>query len=983
MAMRVITPAPSAISTQDRATRAAMFELLGLAAATIVIAAGVALTIAARTSPEFSGGLRAPIGVFFAAFWGAHLFRRWRGATDDPVLLPAVLLLSGIGLMTMIALADPVHDGLLARRFAWGAAAGVATLVGAASIDLEASPLRRTVALPLSIALALAALLLVFGSGPGSSGVKVNLLGVQPVEAIRLLVILALAAFFARRIEFLRELSRFGMPRSKDVRPVLVAMALVLAFFFLQKDLGPALVLTFVFLGLYGIARGRAVFVIAGILLLVVAFAAAYQLGFPPTVRQRVAIWLDPWTNGLPRGDQIAKGLWGLATGGITGTGPGLGDPQLIPAGHTDFVLAAIGEELGFLGVVAVFALYVVLCWRCLRVALRAPGDYTAFLAIGIALGLVVQACVITGGLLGILPLSGVVTPFLSYGRSSMLANCAAIGIVLGIAARAGPVRRHLTVPVRILAGILLAAGVTIVGRAAWIQIVRTDSIALAASLTQQGDGALRYQYNPRLLAAARAIERGTIFDRNGLPLATSRAAEIEGLSNRYAAAGLRAAEACADAIRCYPLGGAGFHLLGNAIYETNWAASNASFLERESDARLKGWDDHAQPVEVRNPRTGAMSHTVRRDYRELLPLLRARYRPGDAAVKALLARNRDLRSSIDARLQVRTAALLEQHIRRGGFAHGATLILDVDTGEVLAAASYPWPDAADLSGRELTAEHVEADGADRAERLLDRTRYGLYPPGSTFKLLVAAAALRSGAAAGETFACVRLPDGRVGNYVHGSSRPVRDDPMDTAPHGAVDLHRGLIVSCNAYFAQLALRMGPKPLLDAASLFQIDMARPSTAAELRRSLAHAGYGQGEVVVSPLKMARIAAAIARQGRVMPARWLHDNKPAAAPEPLLLSAADAAILARDMRAVVVSGTGRALAANPTAIAGKTGTAEVANGRSHSWFAGFAPYGGAARRRIAFAVIIENAGYGARAAAPLAGDLVNAARDLGLLR
>ncbi len=276
-----------------------MFELLGLAAATIVIAAGVALTIAARTSPEFSGGLRAPIGVFFAAFWGAHLFRRWRGATDDPVLLPAVLLLSGIGLMTMIALADPVHDGLLARRFAWGAAAGVATLVGAASIDLEASPLRRTVALPLSIALALAALLLVFGSGPGSSGVKVNLLGVQPVEAIRLLVILALAAFFARRIEFLRELSRFGMPRSKDVRPVLVAMALVLAFFFLQKDLGPALVLTFVFLGLYGIARGRAVFVIAGILLLVVAFAAAYQLGFPPTVRQRVAIWLDPWTRAV------------------------------------------------------------------------------------------------------------------------------------------------------------------------------------------------------------------------------------------------------------------------------------------------------------------------------------------------------------------------------------------------------------------------------------------------------------------------------------------------------------------------------------------------------------------------------------------------------------------------------------------------------------------------------------------------------------
>jgi cell division protein FtsW (lipid II flippase) len=979
MAMRVIDPSAPPVSRPSLASRASTVELLGLAAATIVIAAGVLLTAAARPSPEFRAALLLPGGVFFAAFWGAHLVRRWRRAADDPVLLPTVLLLTGIGLMTTIALADPLdtlHRGLLAQRFAGGVAIGVTALACAGSIDLEASPLRRMVALPLAIALGLAALLLLFGSGPGSSGVKVNLLGVQPVEAIRLLVILALAAFFARRIEFLRELSHFGMPRSRDVRPVLVAMALVLAFFFLQKDLGPALVLTFVFLGLYGVARGRAVFVIAGVLLLVLAFAVAYQIGFPPTVRQRVAIWLDPWSNGLPRGDQIAKGFWALATGGVTGTGTGLGDPRLIPAVHTDFVLAAIGEELGFAGVLAVFALYVLLCWRCLRAALRAPGDYSAFVAIGIALGLVVQACVIAGGLLGLLPLSGVVTPFLSYGRSSMLANCAAVGVVLGIAARAGEVRAHMRVPVRILAAILLAAGMTIVCRAGWIQILHKDTIAVAASLTEQGDGALRFQYNPRLIAAARRIERGTIVDRNGLPLATSRTAEMEALPARYAAAGIRPIDTCAGAARCYALGGVGFHLLGDATNETNWAASNASFLERDSDVRLKGWDDRPRRVDVRQPRTGAVVHAVRRDYRELLPLLRARYQPGDAGVRALLARDRDLQSSIDARLQMRTATLLEQHIRRGSLQRGAAVILDVETGEVLAAASYPLPDAADLSAG-------PAERSDWADRLLDRARYGLYPPGSTFKLLVAAAALRSGAAAGERFACVRLPDGRVGNYVAGSSRPVRDDLLDTAPHGIVDLHRGLVVSCNAYFAQLALRMGPAPLLDAASLFQIDMARPPTAPELRRSLAYAGYGQGEVLVSPLKMARIAAAIARQGRVVPARWLHDDKPSRAPEPRLLSAADASVLAGDMRAVVTSGTGRVLASNPTAIAGKTGTAEVASGRSHSWFAGFAPYGGTAQRRIAFAVILENAGYGGRAAAPLAGDLVTAARELGLLR
>jgi peptidoglycan glycosyltransferase len=292
----------------------------------------------------------------------------------------------------------------------------------------------------------------------------------------------------------------------------------------------------------------------------------------------------------------------------------------------------------------------------------------------------------------------------------------------------------------------------------------------------------------------------------------------------------------------------------------------------------------------------------------------------------------------------------------------------------VLAAVSYPWPEAVDGS----IASRLDADPRG-ADQWLDRARYGLYPPGSTFKMLVAAAALRCGAG-DESFACVRLEDGRVGNHVHGSSRPVRDDPMDTTPHGHVDLHRALVVSCNAYFAQLAMRLGPQRLLDAASLFQIDLARPDTAAELRRSLPYAGYGQGEVVVSPVKMARVAAAIAHQGRVIPVRWLHDDTPQDAGQELL-TPHDAAILARDMRAVVTSGTGRVLAGNPVSIAGKTGTAEVAGARAHSWFAGFAPYG--ARPRIAFAVIVENAGYGARAAAPVAGDLVTAARDLGLLR
>jgi peptidoglycan glycosyltransferase len=291
----------------------------------------------------------------------------------------------------------------------------------------------------------------------------------------------------------------------------------------------------------------------------------------------------------------------------------------------------------------------------------------------------------------------------------------------------------------------------------------------------------------------------------------------------------------------------------------------------------------------------------------------------------------------------------------------------------VLASVSYPWPAGAEDAGLE----------EETRDALLDRARYGLYPPGSTFKLIVAGAALRSTRTTEtSTFACVRLADGRVGHHVRGWSRPIRDDLLDTVPHGTVDLHKGIVMSCNAYFAQLALGLGANPILEAASLFQIDAASPATAASLRGTLPQAGYGQGEVLASPLKMARVAAAIAAGGRIVPVRWT--AAPSDEPQngaQRFLTESDAARLARYMREVVTSGTGKVLASNPTPIAGKTGTAEVAGAKSHSWFAGFAPFGGS--RRIAFAVVVENAGYGGRAAAPIAGEIVTAARELGLFR
>ncbi|HEX6216301.1 MAG TPA: penicillin-binding transpeptidase domain-containing protein, partial [Vicinamibacterales bacterium] len=195
-----------------------------------------------------------------------------------------------------------------------------------------------------------------------------------------------------------------------------------------------------------------------------------------------------------------------------------------------------------------------------------------------------------------------------------------------------------------------------------------------------------------------------------------------------------------------------------------------------------------------------------------------------------------------------------------------------------------------------------------------------------------------------------------------------------------LDLNRALVVSCNAYFSNLANLIGPYVLSEVASEAQIAVARPPAADNLRPTLPYAGYGQGDVLASPLRMAGVAGALAEGGMLREVRVTLD-RPARASGTQWVTAQGAAQIRTAMRQVVTSGTGRVLADHPIAIAGKTGTAEVDGQRSHSWFVGFAPFSG--NHRIAFAVIVEHAGYGARVAAPVAGDIVSAARTFGLIQ
>jgi peptidoglycan glycosyltransferase len=244
-------------------------------------------------------------------------------------------------------------------------------------------------------------------------------------------------------------------------------------------------------------------------------------------------------------------------------------------------------------------------------------------------------------------------------------------------------------------------------------------------------------------------------------------------------------------------------------------------------------------------------------------------------------------------------------------------------------------------------------------------------------------AALRRVSGAEHTrYVCRPVGGGRVGNRIPGWNRDIRDDAGDP-PHGHPDLARALAVSCNAYFAQLgALTAGAGSLRETAGLFGL-----STGAqrEFQQLLPMAAMGQGPVLATPFQLARVAATVAAGGRMPQGRWLMDGFDSRTDAPVaVITQRQAAVLANAMRAVVTSGTARgAMSGLDIQMAGKTGTAQTSGGEPHSLFVGFAPFDAPPAERIAFAVVVEHGGYGARVAAPIARELVEAARDLEIIR
>ena len=299
--------------------------------------------------------------LYVASFWMVAVFWRVRACRGDYLLLAAGHLLTGLGFAVLLGRSDPLRDTLLFVRFTQGVAVGLTAFGVVSVLNFRHATLLTFSYVPLAGALLLSTVLILFGQGPGSGDVKVNLGPVQPIEAIRLLLALFLAGYFARRWELLRHLRShnlrsiripgwLNLPRVDYVMPVVTGIAAALLFFFLQKDLGPALFVACVFLATYAIARQRTGMALTGLAILIAGFYIGYKLNISATLVARLHMWQSTWDNDVTGGDQVPRRSGPFVTGGLLGTGLGLGDTRYLPAGHTDLVLAAIGEELGFVG---------------------------------------------------------------------------------------------------------------------------------------------------------------------------------------------------------------------------------------------------------------------------------------------------------------------------------------------------------------------------------------------------------------------------------------------------------------------------------------------------------------------------------------------------------------------------------------------------------------------------------------------------------
>ncbi|KAA8890578.1 FtsW/RodA/SpoVE family cell cycle protein [Nocardia colli] len=436
-------------------------ELLLLAGATVITT--VSLFLVEASQEQSVTWDIAKYGLAFLGLFGvAHLAVRRFAPFADPLLLPIVALLNGLGLVLIhrLDLADqqeaaynswsmPSPDAN--QQILW-TALGMVVFVVLLIVLRDYRTLARygyTLGLVGLIALALPAVLPArFSEINGSKNwIKITGFSIQPAEFAKILLIIFFASVLVAKRDLFtaagRHLLGMEFPRGRDLGPIVVVWIVCVGVLVFEKDLGTSLLIFSTVLVMLYIATERVGWLIIGGALLTLGFFFAYQTF--SHVKVRTQTWLHPFDDYNNTGYQISQSLFGLATGGLAGTGLGSGRPNQVPFAKTDFIITTIGEELGLIGLTAVLVLFLVLIVRGLRTALAVRDSFGKLLAAGLAFTVAIQLFVVVGGVTKLIPLTGLTTPFMSYGGSSLLANYALLALLIKVsdAARApAPARK-------------------------------------------------------------------------------------------------------------------------------------------------------------------------------------------------------------------------------------------------------------------------------------------------------------------------------------------------------------------------------------------------------------------------------------------------------------------------------------------------------------------------------------------------------------
>ncbi|MDQ1447910.1 MAG: hypothetical protein QOC79_881 [Actinomycetota bacterium] len=427
----------AAVSTFARSRRRSE---LSLGLLVIVVTVGGYVLVALANGPKLPPNVAILLAWVFGLYLVAHLAVRRFAPAADGTLLPIAAMLNGLGFVMIARLAGGGKDYAEQARVqsVWVTIAIVVFVVTLIVVrDVRIFARYRYIALLLGLVFMLLPLAPGIGQSRGGGRLWIGLgpLSFEPSEIAKVLLVAFFAAYLADKRELLTEgrirIGRWFVPSPRDLGPLLLAWGVALLVLAYEQDIGTSLLFFGVFATMLYMTTRRSAYLVGTVVLLVIGGLVAYKLF--GHVRVRVENWTNPWPNASGSGRQPIQSWYAFGSGGIAGTGLGLGQPWQVPLASTDYMFTSIGEELGLVGSVGVIALFMLFVGSAYRIAVDTARPFTKLFAAGIATIIGLQSFLIIGGVTRVIPLTGISLPFVSYGGSSLVANFALLAILLRI----------------------------------------------------------------------------------------------------------------------------------------------------------------------------------------------------------------------------------------------------------------------------------------------------------------------------------------------------------------------------------------------------------------------------------------------------------------------------------------------------------------------------------------------------------------------